>query len=1139
MKNILLYSYKVLVFVFLLYTLTSYAQISMTATGGYSQNFDTLPSSGSVNWADNSTLTSWFAQRSGMGTEITADWGSSSAGNLYSYGSKSQTDRGSNDPDTPNYSYDITATVSQPIITTDKNSLSGFTYAFLQGPAATQSFVVNGSSLGGDITLTTSPDWEISTNLTYDGSNTSPWSSIVLPRSALGAVTNKTIHVRLKDNLPIETYNGTITLTSPGAVTTTVSLAGRVTVGIVEMKVTGNAVSVANGSTEPFALNNTLFASQNLGNSQTKIFEIKNLGGAPLSIGTITISGTDAGSFSILNGPAVGTVLTQNQTAGFQIRFAPTTIGTKNATVSISNNDSLRNPYTFAIKGGAVYCSSAGEIIVAQQDFESIPAAPALIYSISNFGAISPGPLTGFSYGSSGNSSMPKDNHLYASAVRGYRIQGADSTGEKTSGVLLTFENVDTSSYTNISLSFKVAGFSLGSTTNGMDNLDASNSATIIHGDKLDYILVEISPDGGATWYPQAKVVSGALNLPWGFNSKYTVSGNRNYAADNSLTYFNSTDAARYSSISIEKLPAVTNLKVRISAQDNALNESWILDDVQIKSTGLVPKVWDGTAWIPSPPTKSDKAIINADYNSETWGGFNVCQCEIMPGATLNIATTSEVKVSDFLINNGNIILASEGNLLQVNETDTNSGTGIMRAEQKITLSTARQQYNFLISPVEGFNMKDLYKKSLDINSNPVSAPFVLYYNEATNTFITSSGAYIKGRGLAVKEPALTFLPGEIISVFEGKPVNGAFSYNLINSNPANAKRGLNLIGNPYPSNMDLVKFYQNNATSGNLSPTFYLWDNTANARTSQEGDEYKGFAYAQFNAATPIGEGTPTKAPGEVGTTTLKVPTRYVSVAQGFLARALNSSTASIIFSNSTRSGSPAQDFFGKTSLDKTESDIDRYWLNLINSQNIASNIAVVYSEGGSDDFTKEDSPSLGDSDIIYSLVDDEKVSINGKGNFTSTDVITLGTNHFAGGNYTIALDRTDGIFGKGQPIFLKDKSLGILTDLTKGHYVFAAEAGESTGRFEIVYKPETVLGTDDESLQEIQVYRAAGDFVVSSNSGKITDLEVYEASGRLVYKVRPNSIKTIIPADKLTPGMYILKVDQNGKITGKKILK
>src|SRR5688500_418613 len=57
------------------------------------QNFDALPASGSATWTNTSTLAGWYHARTGTGTTIVANDGGSNAGNLYSYGTGTTTDR--------------------------------------------------------------------------------------------------------------------------------------------------------------------------------------------------------------------------------------------------------------------------------------------------------------------------------------------------------------------------------------------------------------------------------------------------------------------------------------------------------------------------------------------------------------------------------------------------------------------------------------------------------------------------------------------------------------------------------------------------------------------------------------------------------------------------------------------------------------------------------------------------------------------------------------------------------------------------------------------------------------------------------------------------------------------------------------
>jgi predicted extracellular nuclease len=68
--------------------------VNITSLGTpFTQNFDTLPASGSTTWVNDSTIPGWYHARTGTGTTIVANDGGSNAGNLYSYGTGTNTDR--------------------------------------------------------------------------------------------------------------------------------------------------------------------------------------------------------------------------------------------------------------------------------------------------------------------------------------------------------------------------------------------------------------------------------------------------------------------------------------------------------------------------------------------------------------------------------------------------------------------------------------------------------------------------------------------------------------------------------------------------------------------------------------------------------------------------------------------------------------------------------------------------------------------------------------------------------------------------------------------------------------------------------------------------------------------------------------
>lgn len=82
---------------FLLVSVLSFGQVNMTSTGSYSQNFNTLATSGSNNnFSNNVTITSWYIQREdGNATPnvYAASTGSSSSGSFYSFGSTGNNER--------------------------------------------------------------------------------------------------------------------------------------------------------------------------------------------------------------------------------------------------------------------------------------------------------------------------------------------------------------------------------------------------------------------------------------------------------------------------------------------------------------------------------------------------------------------------------------------------------------------------------------------------------------------------------------------------------------------------------------------------------------------------------------------------------------------------------------------------------------------------------------------------------------------------------------------------------------------------------------------------------------------------------------------------------------------------------------
>lgn len=150
-------------------------------------------------------------------------------------------------------------------------------------------------------------------------------------------------------------------------------------------------------------------------------------------------------------------------------------------------------------------------------------------------------------------------------ASEGTHGRGANNT----TATLTSSANINTSAYTSITMSLRLAAFSVTSGTNGMENSDV--------------VTVQISTDGG-TNYSTYLTVTGANagSSRWA----YSATGLATTAYPSSATFAPANSGLRttdgYSTLTITSLPASTQLRVRITLTNNSNSERWVVDDFKI-----------------------------------------------------------------------------------------------------------------------------------------------------------------------------------------------------------------------------------------------------------------------------------------------------------------------------------------------------------------------------------------------------------------------------------------------------------------------------------------------------------------------------------------------------------------------------
>lgn len=220
-------------------------------------------------------------------------------------------------------------------------TLTGFGNAPCGNTSATKTLTINAAvSVTGTTPGTRTGTGTVILGATASG-GTLNWYAAATGGSSLGTGTSFTTPViSTTTTFYVEAVNGACASTPRTAVIATVNYS--------EIDVQGNATSIVDGDLTPSTTDWTDFGSATV----TRTFTIRNTGAALLTVGAITISGTNASEFTVTTPPSATVAVGSSTT--FTVTFTPTAVGVRTANISIVNNDSDENPYDFNIQGTGV-----------------------------------------------------------------------------------------------------------------------------------------------------------------------------------------------------------------------------------------------------------------------------------------------------------------------------------------------------------------------------------------------------------------------------------------------------------------------------------------------------------------------------------------------------------------------------------------------------------------------------------------------------------------------------------------------------------------------------------------------------------------------------------------------------------------
>ena len=564
------------------------------------------------------------------------------------------------------------------------------------------------------------------------------------------------------------------------------------------------------------------------------------------------------------------------------------------------------------------------------------------------------------------------------------------------------------------------------------------------------------------------------------------------------------------------------------------------------------------------------------------------------------------VKQDVNLQNDGNLFLRNNSQLLQgATGAGANTGAGKLSVFQEGT--TNNFQYNYWCSPVgnasaavgnEPFGISLLHRPTGLTTSIPVGILPSNNYNGTSSPlsiapywiwkFVTSSAysqwSYVgpatiinSGEGFTMKgtsgTDAIIADANENVQNnsgsnqrydFRGKPNDGTITASVSASN-------FTLVGNPYPSAIDLNSYLLDPSNAAVINGQAYFWEQVV--VNTHILSQYQG-GYGIYNPVTKIytpaafwtydGAGNQTGGiPFGAGTSFER---RFSPVGQGFMVRgtANGNVTMKNAFRVFVKEGVASESQFARNNSNSDVTNTDsEYYPEIPNVAGIDYTqikkgpapyirIHAMYNNGGvrpttiafldtaTDGFdygADGRSPSSEAAEFYYILNDMPHEYVATAVKFDINKRIPVGFRCASATNFKVQVKDVVN-FDQNQEVYLHDKVNDIYYDIKNGIFDMTLPAGDNKTQFEVTFK-NTTLSTPLEDVDAMFVVAQNNEnealILYNTQNKDITSLELYDVTGKLIIK--KENIGTVseykISTSSYSTGVYVVKLATNDNLS------
>ena len=589
--------------------------------------------------------------------------------------------------------------------------------------------------------------------------------------------------------------------------------------------------------------------------------------------------------------------------------------------------------------------------------------------------------------------------------------------------------------------------------------------------------------------------------------------------------------------------------------------------------------------------------------------------------AQLYVSSNSYVFVNDNYVTvtqgvnlastDSNIYLRNNGQLIQKTAVanGTNVGNGALSVYQEGSVNNFL--YNYWCSPVGGvnatpgnsaFSISQLGVPNINLDTRSFAAATILpratFDGVSFNGFLSigsnwiwkyiqrnaydpggangwiradGTGALLPGEGFSMKGSlgSDTFTPfvgsgannpgGAQRYDFRGKPNDGTISV------PVDIAK-VTLVGNPYPSSIDLHSFLQDAGNAAVINGTAYYWQQ-ANVASHAIASYQGGYAtytilggFISANIFTFNGDGTYGPATGGTGASKL---VRFTPIGQGFMVRGTALGTVSMknafrifkregIADNSefVRSASPRNlnatnsEFYPEipnvAGIDYTQ--VRRGYAPQIRINAVVNNASVVQTALGfkdicssgfdysADALSSNSSVPINFYHILANTTHEYGMSLD---QFDINKKYPVGLRCTDASTFKIKVFELQWGFDTNQDIYLHDKLNDSYTDIKNNNFEVTLPAGSNVkDRFEITFRNSNALNTETISVaKEFKIFQNNASGLLTITNPKTIALkscEMFDISGKVIISKDKLGSNTSFEYNTagLSEGIYIVKL-------------